>query len=67
MTNKYIISFRCYYAEPGNYTTHKQELPLIDIARWIEAYKFTHPAVVSISVKVWFNDGEEDSSCIRGS
>lgn len=49
------VSFRCYFPG-GNYTEHRQELPLYDIPHWIECYKFTHPTVVSISIKVWFHE-----------
>lgn len=54
---KYNISFRCYY-ETGHYTTHIQTLELSKIGKWIEAYQFTHPAVCSISIKVWSNGTE---------
>ena len=51
----YDISFRCFY--PGDSVcNHIQRLPLKDIPRWIDSYKFTHPNCVSISVKVWFCD-----------
>lgn len=51
----YPMSFRCYFGGgPENHTKHRQELPLKDIAKWIEAYQFTHPTCRSISVKVWF-------------
>lgn len=49
----YDVSFRCFY-ENGCATNHVQLMPLADIPRWIDSYKFTHPACVSISVKVWF-------------
>lgn len=50
------ICFRCYFPG-GHYTEHRQELPLEGIPVWLEAYKYTHPNVVSISVKVWFHEG----------
>ena len=55
MSKIYVVSFRCYYGEGQKYTQHTQELPLEDIGRWLEAYRFTHPAVYAISVKVWMN------------
>lgn len=56
MKRTYNISFQCYYPERGNYTTHKQVMQLKDIAKWIEAYTFTHPNVQSISVKIWMDE-----------
>lgn len=53
-TKLYYVSIRCYY-EDGQ-TTHRQEIKLSDIAKWIEAYRFTHPNVQSISAKIWFNN-----------
>lgn len=56
----YNISFRCYYAD-GTHTSHRQDLLISDVGLWISAYKFTHPACVSVSVRLWFddeNDGE---------
>lgn len=50
----YDISFRCFY-ENGCTTNHLQLLSLADIPKWIECYKFTHPEVKSITVKVCFN------------
>lgn len=52
------ISFRCYYG-PGDHTTHYQTLPLREIPKWVEAYRFMHPEVQSISVKIWFHEEEE--------
>lgn len=52
----YQMSFRCYFGgSADNLTKHRQELPLKDIPKWIEAYQFTHPTCKSISVKVWFD------------
>lgn len=48
----YRVSFRCYY--DGNYTQHWQDLALKDIPKWIEAYKFTHPEVNAITVRIPF-------------
>ena len=60
MNEKYNISFRCFFeSEDGvHFTTHyNPSFPIADIPRWIEAYKFTHNNCVSISVKVWFSEG----------
>ena len=58
MKPTFNISFRCYYG-PADYTTHKQALKLSEIPKWVEAYKFTHPNVKSISIKIWFEEGAE--------
>lgn len=55
---EYRINFRCYYAE-GRYYNHWRYMPLEDIPRWIEAYRFTHPEVHDISALVWFCRSEE--------
>lgn len=54
------VSFRCYYGSPDESTTHYRTMPLADIPKWIEAYRFTHPDVQSITCKVWFKgkDGQ---------
>lgn len=52
---EFELSFRCYYAN-GNTTEHRQTMKLSDISKWIEAYRFTHPEVRSITVKVWFEN-----------
>ena len=58
----YTISFRCYYPSPAgggpSFTQHYQTLPLRDIQRWIDSYRFTHPECRSISVKLWFTPEE---------
>lgn len=59
MKPTFDISFRCYYTQPGDFTTHYQTMQLKDIAKWVEAYRFTHPGVQSISVKIWFHGEEE--------
>lgn len=59
MKQEYNVSFRCYYKKPGAITRHYQRMPLKDISKWIESYMFTHPDVVSISVKIWTHDGKE--------
>lgn len=54
----YDISIRCYYPN-GNKTQHSQTLPLKDIAKWVEAYRFTHPACKAVTFKIWLHDEEE--------
>ena len=63
MTNTYGVSFRCFYNSEGetHYTMHYQPMPLTDVPRWIEAYRFTHPNCTSISAKVWFNSASAES------
>lgn len=51
------VSFRCYFPN-GNCIDHYQELYLMDVPLWIQAYKFTHSGCSSISVKIWFPDQE---------
>lgn len=53
---KFGLSFRCYFPGEGNIVTHYQDMPLKDVPKWIEAYKFTHPNVVSITVKIWLDE-----------
>ena len=50
---EYRINFRCYYAA-DRYYNHWREMPLEDIPRWIEAYRFTHPEVLDISALIYF-------------
>lgn len=50
---KACFSFRCFFPD-GHSNDHYQELYLMDVPLWIQAYKFTHPGCVSISVKIWF-------------
>lgn len=52
---EYKLSMRAYFPN-GNKTDHYQVMPLKDIPKWIEAYRFTHPDVESITVKVWLTD-----------
>lgn len=59
--SKFVVSFRCYFPGRENYTTHRQRMPLTDVQRWVECYKFTHPNVKSITVKIWFH-GEDESA-----
>ena len=58
MKKLFNISFRCHY-DDGSYTSHRQDLALKDIPKWIESYKFTHPLCKAISFKLWFNDNAE--------
>lgn len=55
---QYNISFRCFYAD-GSYTTHRQDMSLKEIGKWIEAYTFTHPECRRISVSVWPGDNQD--------
>ena len=57
---EYDVSFRCYFPGRNNFTTHRQMLPLTDVRRWVEAYRFTHPNVKSMTIKVWFDKEGED-------
>lgn len=59
MKPTYDISIRCYFTGRGNYTTHRQNMPLKDIPKWLEAYMFTHPNAESITVKLWPQDKKE--------
>lgn len=52
------MSFKCYYLD-GDPCLHYRDMPMEDIPKWIDAYKFTHPNCTAITVKVWFNDKEE--------
>ncbi len=56
---EYSVSFRCYYEGGTRHTQHRQTLPLADIPKWIDAYKFTHPYCEAVTVKVWLDDGKE--------
>lgn len=57
MTKEYNLSIRCHFGDmPGNYTQHYQSMKLGDIKKWVEAYKYTHPTVKSITVKIWLED-----------
>lgn len=58
LKNLFDLSFRCYY-ENGNKTEHRQKLRLSDIPKWVEAYRFTHPECVSVTVKIWLTDIED--------
>lgn len=53
MKKEYQMSIRCYFKGSDNKTQHYQTMPLKDIAKWVEAYQFTHPGVESITIKVW--------------
>ena len=55
MNEEYNISFRCFFGGM-RYNSHYQRLSLADIPRWLDAYRFTHPNCVSISMKIWFTE-----------
>ena len=57
---EYQMSIRCYFAGIGNKTQHYQTMPLKDIPKWVEAYRFTHPSVESFTVKIWCKDKEQN-------
>lgn len=59
MSEKYEVSFHCYFPGTGNITRHRQTMPLKDIKKWVEAYRYTHPMVQSITVKIWFTKEAE--------
>lgn len=59
MKKEYEMSIRCYFPGIDNKTQHYQTLPLKDIAKWIEAYQFTHPNIESITIKVWFKNEKQ--------
>lgn len=52
----YDLSIRCYFPGSGNFTQHRQVMPLKDIPKWVEAYQFTHPNCESITIKIWLHD-----------
>lgn len=54
----YSVSLRCYF-DRAQYTLHRQDMPLKDIQRWIDAYQFTHPNCQSIVVKIWLKEEME--------
>lgn len=56
LEQKFFVSFRCYYPNGAEPTNHRQELKLSEIPKWIDCYKFTHPACESVTVKIWFSD-----------
>lgn len=55
----YRIGIRCYYKGSGTYTYHEQHMPLKDIARWIEAYQFTHPTLDAMTIKIYAGECHE--------
>ena len=55
---QFRVSFRVFFPGQSNIINHWQDMPLRDIPKWLNTYQFTHPNVESISVKVWFHDGE---------
>lgn len=55
----YHMSIRCYFPGGGdNKTQHYPVMPLKDIAKWVEAYEFTHPTAESLTIKIWLKDEE---------
>lgn len=59
-TEKYNVSFRCFFYNDGDphFTTHYiPQFPVKDIPKWLSAYRFTHPNCTSASCKVWFVNG----------
>ena len=54
------ISIRCQYPN-GDQTKHRQPLKLSEIPKWVDAYKFTHPACKAITFKIWFDDQADDT------
>lgn len=65
MPEIYNVSFRCFFpgSDETRYSTHYQPLPLTDIPRWLDAYRFTHPNCISITAKVWFTDQPSVPDC----
>lgn len=58
----YAMSIRCYFPGTGNNRTqHYPVMPLKDIPKWVEAYRFTHPTAESITVKIWLKDEEQQA------
>ena len=53
MIKAYRLSIRCYFPGTGNYTHHMADLPLKDVGKWVEAYRYTHPTLESISIKIY--------------
>lgn len=59
----YRVSFRCYF--DTDYTQHYQDIALKDVAKWINAYKFTHPNCKAITFRISFENQERsESECI---
>lgn len=56
---EYAMSIRCYFQGANNRTQHYPVMPLRDIAKWVEAYQFTHPTAESISIKIWLKGKDE--------
>ena len=59
---QYSLNIRCYFPGAGNYTQHRAEMPLKDVGKWVEAYRYTHPNVESFTVKVYL-DRKEGAVC----
>lgn len=58
MKKEYHVCFRAYY-ENGNTTDHHRSMKLAEIPKWIEAYMYTHPCMISLSIKVWLTDDQK--------
>lgn len=54
----YNISIRCYYGI--NYTQHRQIMKLSEIPKWIKAYTYTHPGVLTFSVQIHIKEEVEN-------
>ena len=50
MEQLYSVSFHCYFPNTGMKCKHYQVMPLKDIQKWIDCYKFTHPNCTEISI-----------------
>ena len=60
---KVVIGFRCYF--PGgkdNYTDHRAQIPVAEIPKWMEAYRYTHPNCKGISARVFFDREEVEQN-----
>lgn len=58
MNKVYTLSIRCYFPGTRNYTHHMQDIPLKDVAKWVDAYQFTHLNIESISIKIYMDRKE---------
>ena len=56
MKQLYNLSIRCYVPGAGNHVTHRQIMPLEDVAKWVKAYQFTHPNCQSVSIMVYLHE-----------
>ena len=60
MKKNYDLSIRCYFPGVNNFTQHRQIMPLKDVEKWVESYRFTHPTLQAVSVKIWVNEGVQE-------